>query len=42
MSVEVVPVIHVADVESAVVYYTTILGFTEDFRWKDYAGVSFC
>jgi uncharacterized glyoxalase superfamily protein PhnB len=42
MSVEVVPVMHVADVESAVVYYTTILGFTEDFRWKDYAGVSFC
>ena len=32
MSTEVLPVIHVADVESAITYYTTILGFTEDFR----------
>ena len=41
MSTEVLPVIHVADVESAITYYTTTLGFTEDFRWKDYAGVTF-
>jgi uncharacterized glyoxalase superfamily protein PhnB len=40
MSTEVVPVMHIADVETAIVYYTTVLGFTEDFRWKDYAGVS--
>lgn len=39
MSTQVVPVMHITDVESAIVYYTTILGFTEDFRWKDYAGV---
>lgn len=41
MSTEVLPVIHVADVESAITYYTTTLGFTEDFRWKEYAGVTF-
>jgi catechol 2,3-dioxygenase-like lactoylglutathione lyase family enzyme len=40
MSTQVVPVMHIADVEAAVTYYTTVLGFTEDFRWKDYAGVS--
>ena len=40
MSIEAVPVMHVADIDSAVTYYTTVLGFTEDFRWKDYAGVS--
>jgi len=40
MSTQVLPVMHIADVEAAVTYYTTVLGFTEDFRWKDYAGVS--
>ena len=40
MSIEAVPVMHVADIESAITYYTNVLGFTEDFRWKDYAGVS--
>ena len=39
MSTQVIPVMHIADVETAIVYYTTVLGFTEDFRWKDYAGV---
>jgi len=41
MSTEVLPVIHITDVEGAITYYTTTLGFTEDFRWKDYAGVTF-
>ena len=41
MSTEVLPVMHITDVESAIAYYRNILGFTEDFRWKDYAGVVF-
>ncbi len=39
MSIEAVSVMHVADIESAITYYTNVLGFTEDFRWKEYAGV---
>lgn len=30
---------HVSDVEASLTYYTTVLGFTEKFRFGDYAGV---
>lgn len=33
------PVIHVSDFNRALEYYTTILGFTEDFRLEAYAGL---
>ncbi|WP_073402847.1 VOC family protein [Mucilaginibacter sp. OK098] len=32
-------VIHVSDFERALNYYTNILGFTEDFKLADYAGL---
>ena len=32
-------VIHVSDLDRAINYYTTILGFSEDFRLADYAGL---
>jgi len=34
-----IPVIHVSDFERALNYYTTILGFTEDFKLEAYAGL---
>lgn len=37
--VRVSPVLQVADLESAIGYYVGILGFTEDFRYGNYAGV---
>jgi len=41
MSVQALPVMHVADINTALTYYTSVLGFTEDFRWNEYAGVCF-
>jgi len=41
MGCEVVPVVPVRDVDAAVVWFTGVLGFTEDFRWNAYAGVTF-
>jgi len=41
MSSEVVPVFQVADVAAAVEHYTQVLGFDEEFRWGEYAGVCF-
>jgi len=32
-------VIHVSDMNRALNYYTTVLGFTEDFKVGDYAGL---
>ncbi|MDN5288925.1 MAG: Lactoylglutathione lyase [Mucilaginibacter sp.] len=32
-------VIHVSDLDRALNYYTTILGFIEDFKLADYAGL---
>lgn len=32
-------VIHVTDLNRALAYYTTILGFTEDFKFEAYAGL---
>lgn len=32
-------VVHVSDLDRAINYYTTILGFTEDFKLADYAGL---
>ena len=32
-------IFHVSDVESAILYYTNILGFTVDFRYNDFAGL---
>jgi uncharacterized glyoxalase superfamily protein PhnB len=32
-------VIHVSDFDRALNYYTTVLGFTEDFKITDYAGL---
>lgn len=32
-------VIHVSDLDSAIKYYTDILGFTFDFQFGDYAGL---
>jgi catechol 2,3-dioxygenase-like lactoylglutathione lyase family enzyme len=37
--VRVSPVFQVADLESAIGHYVGILGFTEDFRYGNYAGV---
>ena len=34
-------VFQVANVESALRFYTDVLGFSEDFRFGDYAGVKF-
>ncbi len=31
--------VHVSDLDRAINYYTTILGFSEDFRLADYAGL---
>ncbi len=39
MGCEVVPVIPVRDVDAAVAWFVDVLGFDEDFRWKEYAGV---
>jgi uncharacterized glyoxalase superfamily protein PhnB len=33
-------VMHVSDLNRALEYYTTILGFTEDFRLAEYAGLA--
>ena len=32
-------IFHVSDVESSINYYTQVLGFNVDFRYKDLAGV---
>ena len=40
-AVPVVPVVPVKDVDAAVAWFTGVLGFTEDFRWNAYAGVTF-
>lgn len=34
-----IPIFYVADVDAAVRHYTTILGFTESFRYGTYAGL---
>jgi len=34
-----VPVLQVADIPAALDFYTATLGFTESFRYDDYAGV---
>ncbi|QEC77983.1 VOC family protein [Mucilaginibacter ginsenosidivorax] len=34
-------VIHVSDLSSAVSYYTTILGFSPDFEYGDYVGLTY-
>lgn len=33
------PVFQVSNLDAALKYYTEVLGFTEDFRFGDYAGV---
>ena len=35
----VAPVFQVSNIENALVHYTEVLGFSEDFRFGDYAGV---
>jgi catechol 2,3-dioxygenase-like lactoylglutathione lyase family enzyme len=35
------PVIHVTDLQNAVSYYTTILGLKFDFKFGDYAGLTY-
>jgi len=36
------PVLHVSDLNAAITFYTSVLGFTEEFRWEDfYAGLHF-
>jgi catechol 2,3-dioxygenase-like lactoylglutathione lyase family enzyme len=34
------PVFHVSDLDGALKYYAEVLGFKEDFRFGDYAGVA--
>ena len=34
-------IFHVSDVESAILYYTNVLGFTVDFRYNDFAGLEY-
>lgn len=35
------PVLHVTDLEAAIAFFTTVLGFSEEFRYQDiYAGVT--
>src|SRR5580700_2746918 len=34
------PVFHVSDLDDALKYYAEVLGFKEDFRFGDYAGVN--
>jgi len=34
------PVLQVADIPAAVAFYRDVLGFTEDFRYDNYAGVA--
>ena len=34
-----VPVLQVADIPSALTFYCEVLGFTESFRYEDYAGI---
>lgn len=38
-ALNVIPVIHVSDFSRALHYYTTILGFSEDFKLEAYAGL---
>ena len=37
---EAVSVLRVSDLDIALKYYTEILGFTQDFRFKNYAGIT--
>ncbi len=37
----IVPVFQVANLEAALKFYSEILGFTEDFRFGNYAGLKF-
>ncbi|HEY8927560.1 MAG TPA: glyoxalase superfamily protein [Mucilaginibacter sp.] len=32
-------IVHVADVDASIKYYTEVLGFTVDFKFGDYAGL---
>lgn len=32
---------HVSDLDASIAYYTTVLGFSERFRFGDYAGVEY-
>jgi catechol 2,3-dioxygenase-like lactoylglutathione lyase family enzyme len=34
-----IPIFHVANVDAAVEYYTSVLGFTQSFRYGTYAGL---
>ena len=34
------PVLHVSDLARSLVYFTSVLGFTENFRFGSYAGIS--
>jgi catechol 2,3-dioxygenase-like lactoylglutathione lyase family enzyme len=34
-----IPVLHVADIEASLRFYTAVLGFDEEFRFGDYAGL---
>lgn len=34
-------IFHVSDVDASIKYYTEILGFTVDFRYKDLAGLEY-
>ena len=33
-------VVHVSDLNRSLAYYTTILGFIEDFKLEEYAGLT--
>ena len=35
-----ITVVHVSDLNRALTYYTAILGFTEDFKLEEYAGLT--
>jgi uncharacterized glyoxalase superfamily protein PhnB len=35
------PVSHVSDIKNAMAYYTSILGFTVDFEYGDYVGLTY-
>jgi catechol 2,3-dioxygenase-like lactoylglutathione lyase family enzyme len=34
-------IFHVADVETSILYYTQVLGFNVEFRYKDFAGLEY-
>jgi uncharacterized glyoxalase superfamily protein PhnB len=34
-----IPVLHVANIDEALRFYTAVLGFSEEFRFGDYAGL---